>query len=294
MNNPVIKIEKELAEILGFPEEPSVKFLKDYTIKTKPIETFKTDGKFNIDLTKCTYSIVKSPTMLENIYTNIYKLFTINEVVKTGDYTLSINDSEMDFSFNPYKVNSKTAYKNTFEDQMMDYTVMLHYKYTDYTAYSESYKIMNSVDSKDFKPIILDKFKEKINYNLNKLYTIFKSQRKVIWNNLIELCGFDTSNLNINIQDFTVNKSPSLKKFKKYKTLDNLDYIFDKMPNLEEIYDEINNSKYAHVIRIYIKLLNDISKTEKIVCFLQLIQDIDLYLFGKKTINLLIDLGLPF
>lgn len=294
MDKPVIKIEKGLAEILNFPEEPCIKFLKDYNINCCSIESIKTDGNFDIDLTKYIYSVTKNKVYLEDIYINICKLFILNEVFKTNDYTLSKDESKIDFRFNPYKVKCKIATKYIFEEHVTNYTVKLHYKYTDYKVYSESYRIMNSPDSKDFKPIIIEKIKEKIYYCLNELNTIFKNQRKVVWNNLIELCKFDISKLDINIKDFIVDKKPMMKTFLKYKSLDKLeDAIYDK-PYIEDTYQETNNCNYFYIINYYIKLLDNIYGIDKIVCFLQLINEINLDTFGQKTVNLLIETGLPF
>jgi hypothetical protein len=287
MNKPVVKIEKGLAEILNFPEEPSVKFLKDYTIKNESIEEYDTTTPIvKIKSIKYVYSIVKIPILIENIHNNIYRLFVINELFKNRDYVLSTDEGKLKFTFNEDK--------KIYHDYAIAYTVKLHYKYTDYNVYSESYRIANSPDSKDFKSIIIEKIKEKIYYCLNELNKIFKNQEKVIWNNLIELCGFDTSKLDINVQDFIVDKTPLMKNFLKYKTRDSLeDVIYDK-PRLEDIYQEINNSNYFYIINYYINLLNDVYNKGKIVCFLQFIKEINLESFGSKTVNLLIETGLPF
>jgi hypothetical protein len=287
MEDPAVKIDKSLAEILRFPEEPSVKFLKDYKITRK-----------NVTSTEYQFIFENKPILLEDIYYNILNLSVFNKIFKSEDYDgkITLKDDGIIFSFKIEDLSNskygKYLYKNIHE---IRYIIGLHYKYTDYTAYSKSYKIMTSETSKDFKPIIMEKLREKIVYSLNELHKVFKRQSKVLWNNLIELFYFDVSNLNINIQDYTIDKKSVLKNIKKYETLEIFEDMVMKSNKLEDIHCEISGNKHVFIINKTINVLNKIAKIESIKCFLHLIEELeDFEDFGQKTVNLLTEIGLPF
>lgn len=273
MDLPIMKITKILAEALGFPEEPSMKFLRNYV--------------FNMKILNNHYNFSIEKRELLKLKTNIFLLKSLDIIYNKERFITEKTEDVITFRIPITTFNSGLLYiKRPYVENLVTY----HYEYTNYRAYSKSYKILNSPDSKDYKPEIVQKIKEKIYHYLDKLNQIFKSQKKVIWNNLIELCDFDISNLDIDLNNYKVDKPSMVKNFMKLDY--DLESVFEKKPELEKIYNDIVESKYFFSTKYYINLLDDVLKFDKILTYLQLIQHMNS--FGRKSAAIILETGLPF
>lgn len=281
MNAPIIKIEKDLAEALGFPEEISVNFLKNYTFNKKYSYLTSNDT--------ISYSIEEKRIDLKEIHENLVEIYELNRTYKIRKFTVTKEDDILRIIV-PSKIYDINYINYSRLNFLID-SLESHYRHTDYKAYGESYKIKNDPHSKDFKEIIVNKLREKILYHLNKLYTEFASKKKIIHNNLLELYEIDVSNLNVNVEDYIVkDKEPIVKKFNVNK----LESYFERHSSIEELYEELQN-KHCHCAKNFIYILNCISKIEKIVTFSQLIFDLNINdSFGPVKMRMIYESGLPF